>query len=93
MCDSRKALTRSQGGLGAGLALSKGPTFFFLLACATAGVAFHFTLVAITVQLVPVLGFWEGEVGERCSEDMPRSRWQSDHECAGQGPRHCCTPR
>ena len=80
MCDSRKALLRSQGGPGAGLALSTCPvnrltTFTselsrvvllrrlhlpLPLAVATAGVAFHLTLVAITVQLVRVPGFWEG---------------------------------
>ena len=80
ICDSRKALLRSQEGPGAGLALSTCPVnqlttlhsfsrssccvdCTFPLPCATAGVAFHLTLVATTVQLERVSGFWEGEVG------------------------------
>ena len=92
MCDSRKALLRSQGGPGAGLALSTCPvnrltTFTsqlfrvvllrrlhlpLPLPCATAGVAFHLTLVAITVQLVRVPGFWRicREAGGRVTTNV-----------------------
>ena len=76
MCDSRKALLRSQGGRGVGLALLTCPvnrltTFtsqlFRVVLLRRLHVPFPLAVrncsVAITVQLVCVLGFWEGEVG------------------------------
>ena len=65
LTDSGQALVRSQGGPGAGLALSTCPTCRITridpqLFRVIAGVAFHSTLVATTVQLALGLGSWEG---------------------------------
>ena len=82
MCDhSRKALMRSQGGPGAGLALS---TLFRVvllrrlhlplsLPCVTAGVTSHSMLVATTGSLCARWGVGRERLGsgERCSKDLP----------------------